>query len=195
MKIFRPAALLLFTCLLTATVIAAETAAEKEAREEKVKARLAEHARANATKSVADTPAPAKEGTPTAATDTPPSPPVAGAITTLPGIEVRGTRITEIDIKIRKLEKEIAREKKKTKSSDLDKSLNDPALTKSFSLFGGKSTEQRESVAAERVSLMEGERDLLEAMKTARTKAEVDLLQKKVDDLKAMRRDLDQALR
>jgi hypothetical protein len=113
----------------------------------------------------------------------------------LPGIEVRGTRITEIDIKIRKLEKEIAREKKKTKSSDLDKSLNDPALTKSFSLFGGKSTEQRESVAAERVSLMEGERDLLEAMKTARTKAEVDLLQKKVDDLKAMRRDLDQALR
>lgn len=117
--------------------------------------------------------------------------PIADPVTTLPGVEVRGQRITEIDIKIRKLEKDIAREKKKIKSTDLDKSLNDPALTKSFSLFGGKSTAQRESVAADRVNLMEAERDLLENMKQARTPAEIEMLQQKINDLRELRRNLD----
>ncbi|MBK8859048.1 MAG: hypothetical protein IPN11_15615 [Opitutaceae bacterium] len=110
-------------------------------------------------------------------------------------MEVRNSRITEIDLQIRKLEKDIARERKKMKSSDLDVSLNDAKTTKKFSLFGGKSTEQRESVAAERVQLMEAERDIMEAMKLPKTKAELALLQKQIDDLRMVRRDLDLATR
>ena len=108
---------------------------------------------------------------------------------------MRNSRITELDLQIRKLEKDIAREQKKMKSSDLDQSLNDAKSTRKFSLFGGKSTEQRESVAAERVSLMEAERDILEAMKQNKTPAELALLQKQIDDLRTVRRNLDTELR
>ena len=79
--------------------------------------------------------------------------------------------------------------------SDLDQSLNDAKAAKKFSLFGGKTTEQRESVAAERVSLMEAERDILEAMKQNKTPAELALLQKQIDDLRTVRRNLDTELR
>lgn len=158
------------------------TAAEKAALEARIRARLAQRALEKTTE-----PNLPVQIAPAAAV----SPAPAEAVTTLPGVEVKGHRITEIDIKIRKLEKDIAREKKKIKSTDLDKSLNDPALTKSLSIFGGKSTEQRESVSADRVNLMEAERDLLENMKQARTQAEVDMLQQKINDLRELRRNLD----
>jgi len=189
--------LLIGLCLTAAAANAAdpvESEAEKAAREARVKARLAEHAHRKATQAASKA-----EATPLA----PAAAPEPGAaavkspeeVTTLPSMEVRNSRITEIDLQIRKLEKDITRERKKMKSTDLDVSLNDAKTSKKFSLFGGKSTEQRESVAAERVQLMEAERDILEAMKLPKTKAELALLQKQIDDLRAVRRDLDLATR
>ncbi len=180
----------------------AESAEEKAAREERVKARLAEHAHRKATQAAAKAEvAPAVAIPPASATNVATTPADGAAakaaedVTTLPSMEVRNSRITELDLQIRKLEKDITRERKKMKSSDLDQSLNDAKAAKKFSLFGGKTTEQRESVAAERVSLMEAERDILEAMKLNKTRAELALLQKQIDDLRTVRRNLDTELR
>jgi len=180
----------------------AESAEEKAAREERVKARLAEHAHRKATQAAAKAEvAPAVAIPPASATNVATTPADGAAakaaedVTTLPSMEVRNSRITELDLQIRKLEKDITRERKKMKSSDLDQSLNDSKAAKKFSLFGGKTTEQRESVAAERVSLMEAERDILEAMKLNKTRAELALLQKQIDDLRTVRRNLDTELR
>lgn len=194
-----PRYLLLALGVILAGSLLAETAAEKAAREERVKARLAEHAHRKATQAAAK----AEVAPAAAAAATPAVTPAGGAaakapaeeVTTLPSLEVRNSRITEIDLQIRKLEKDITRERKKLKSSELDQSLNDAKTARKFSLFGGKSTEQRESVAAERVSLMEAERDILEAMKQNKTAAELALLQKQIDDLRAVRRNLDVELR
>jgi len=175
-----------------------ETDADKTAREARVKARLAEHAHRKATQAANKAEiAPAAPATATEGGAVTPAPakPAPEDVTTLPSMEVRNSRITELDLQIRKLEKDITRERKKMKSSDLDVSLNDAKTSKKFSLFGGKSTEQRESVAAERVQLMEAERDILEAMKLPKTKAELALLQKQIDDLRIVRRDLDLATR
>lgn len=195
--------LLLILGVTLAGSVLAETAEEKAAREERVKARLAEHAHRKATQAAAKAEVAPAVAIPPAATATTATTPVDGAaakpapeeVTTLPRMEVRNSRITELDLQIRKLEKDISREQKKMKSSDLDQSLNDAKSAKKFSLFGGKSTEQRESVAAERVSLMEAERDILEAMKQNKTPAELALLQKQVDDLRTVRRNLDVELR
>lgn len=111
----------------------------------------------------------------------------------LPKVEVRRTRVTEIEREVFEQERDIAREKQKTKSSELDRALNDPK--KSFSLFGGESTKQRETMAKERVSLMESERDILEAIAYAKTKAEKDELRKELDQIRALRRDLEAAAR
>ena len=181
----------------------AETSEEKPAREARVKAPLAEHAHRTATESDAKAEVTPAVAIPPASTATPATTPGDGTapkpapeeVTTLPSMEVRNSRITEIDLQIRKLEKDIAREQKKAKSTDLDKGLNDGKATRKFSLFGGKSSEQRESVAAERVSLMEAERDILEVMKQNKTPAELALLQKQIDDLRAVRRNLDIELR
>lgn len=187
MKLVLSCLLLLGVCL-TAAAQKQETDAEKAAREEKVKIRLAEHAHRKATQAAA-----VAETGPTSAVT--PAVGDAESITTLPSMEVRQSRITALDLQIRKLEKDITRERKKMKSSDLDASLNDAKATRRFSLFGGKSTEQRESVASERVQLMESERDILEAMKLPKTRAELAMLQKQVDDLRIVRRELDLALR
>lgn len=193
--------LLLALGVCLAGTVLAETAEEKAAREERVKARLAEHAHRKATQAAAKAEVAPAVAIPPATAASPATTPADGAVaapeevTTLPSMEVRNSRITELDLQIRKLEKDITRERKKMKSSDLDQSLNDAKAAKKFSLFGGKTTEQRESVAAERVSLMEAERDILEAMKQNKTRAELALLQKQIDDLRTVRRNLDTELR
>lgn len=184
--------LLALACATAAHASAEETAAEKAAREEKVKARLAEHALRKATD---DAPHVAPESAPAAPAPVAQAPAKADPITTLPELEVRNTRISELDVKIRKLNKDIARERKKMKSSDTDKALNSDKASRAMALFGGKSTSQRESVAAERVNLMESERDLLELMKLPATKEELKLLEQQVDSLRTVRRNLDEALR
>lgn len=121
--------------------------------------------------------------------------PAEEEVITLPKVEVTRSRIRQIDVEIRRLEKAIKRERKQLTSSNLDKALNDPAVAKAAALFGGKSTIQRESVAAERVYLMEAERDLLEKQKVPMTKTELELVQKQVEQLRTRRRELDLTLR
>lgn len=111
----------------------------------------------------------------------------------LPKVEVRRGRVTEIEREVFEQERDIAREKQKTKSTDLDRALNEP--NKAFKIFGGESTKQRESVAKERVSLMESERDILEAIAYAKTKEKKDELRKELEQIRSLRRDLESALR
>jgi hypothetical protein len=115
--------------------------------------------------------------------------------TVLPKVEVRRERITVLDQKIAEQERDIAREKKNTKPTEVDAALNGPAASKALSIFGGESSSYRANVAKERVSLMESERDILEAMKSARTKEEKAELQKQLDEIRAMRRELEKSLR
>ena len=111
----------------------------------------------------------------------------------LPKVEVRRGRVTEIEREVFEQEREIAREKQKTKSSDLDRALNEP--NKALKIFGGESTKQRETVAKERVSLMESERDILEAIAYAKTKEQKNELRKELEQIRSLRRDLETALR
>ncbi len=137
----------------------------------------------------APTPAPkdaADKNTAAKPAKTPPEP-----ATVLPQVEVRRNRLVEIDRQIMDLEDEIAREKKKTKSTETDKALNDSRVSTAAAVFGGSSAESRESLAAQRVSLMEAELGLLELSAASKTKAEKDDYQKQALELRAMRRDLD----
>jgi len=111
----------------------------------------------------------------------------------LPKVEVRRGRVTEIEREVFEQERDIAREKQKTKSTDLDRALNEP--NKALKIFGGESTKQRETVAKERVSLMESERDILEAIAYAKTKEQKDELRKELEQIRSLRRDLESALR
>ena len=115
--------------------------------------------------------------------------------TVLPMVEVRKSRITELDRQIHRQEQDIAREKKNTRPTELDKALNDSKVAKVLSIFGGESNQYRANVAKERVSLMEEEKDLLEAIARARTKEEKQELQKQLDEIRAMRRQLEKSLK
>ncbi len=119
----------------------------------------------------------------------------AEEVITLPEVEVTRSRIRQIDVDIRRLEKAIKRERKQLTSTGLDQAINSPGVSKAAALFGGKSTAQRESVAAVRVHLMETERDLLEKQKVPMTRPELELIQKQVEQLRTRRRELDITLR
>jgi hypothetical protein len=113
----------------------------------------------------------------------------------LPKVEVKKARITKLDQQLAQQDEEIAREKKNTKISDVDKALNDSKIAKPLAIFGGESSQFRQHVASERVSLMEDEKDLIEAIAHAKTKPEKAELQKQLDALRAERRELERALR
>lgn len=113
----------------------------------------------------------------------------------LPQVEVKKGRITELDLQIAKQERDIAREQQNTKPSEVDLALNDTKFARPLAIFGGESAQFRKRVASERVELMEAEKDILEAMKLAKTKAEKDKLQKELDELRAVRRELEKSLR
>ena len=81
------------------------------------------------------------------------------------------------------------------KSTELDKALNDTKVSNALSILGGQSNSYRANVAKERVSLMEDEKDLLEEIAHAKTKAEKQELQKQLEEIKAMRRELEKNLR
>ena len=115
--------------------------------------------------------------------------------TVLPKVEVKRERITELDLQIQKQEHDIAVEKKATKATETDKALNDVKIAKPLAIFGGESSQFRERVASERVQLMEAEKDILEQMKLAKTKAERAELQKQLDELRDYRRSLEKSLR
>jgi hypothetical protein len=117
------------------------------------------------------------------------------APTVLDPVEVRKRKMTEFENQLQKQEAEIIREKKNTKATELDKALNDSTVSKALAIFGGKSNEHRASVASERVSLMEEEKDLIEAINHAKTKEEKRDLQKQLDELKKVRRELEKSLK
>lgn len=204
--------------IVTAASAAEETTPKSSAREA-LRARIAEDAKkaeaAAKTSGAAKPAAPAKESDSTAterAATTAPAPtaPVAKAPaktnapakdaakekpTVLPKVEVKKGRITELDQQLAKQEQDIAREKKNLKSSEVDSALNDAKIARPLAIFGGDSTQFRTGVAAERVELMEAEKDIMEAIAHAKTKEEKAELKKQLDQLKAMRRELDKSMR
>ncbi len=115
--------------------------------------------------------------------------------TVLPKVEVKKGRITVLDQQLAKQDEEIAREKKNLKSSEVDLALNDAKVAKPLSIFGGDSAQFRKRVASERVELMEAEKDLMTAIAQAKTKKEKEELQKQLEELRTMRRELDKTLR
>jgi hypothetical protein len=117
------------------------------------------------------------------------------APTVLPKVEVKKSRITELDQTLARQEQEIARERKNLKASEVDSALNDSKIAKPLAIFGGESTQFRQRVASERVELMEAEKDVIEAIARAKSKEEKQLLQKQLDELKAVRRELEKSLR
>jgi hypothetical protein len=123
------------------------------------------------------------------------SPAAKEAATVLPKVEVKKERITVLDFEIAKQEEAIARERKNLKTTEADLALNDIKIAKPLAIFGGESAQFRKRVAAERVELMEAEKDILEAMKRARTREEKAALQKQLDELRTARRELDKTLR
>jgi hypothetical protein len=206
----RPFLTLLSLAVLCLGASAAEEAPKKQATKEEIKARLAEHARKKekaaepaqspAASTPSQTAAPvvtSKEG---AAAVTKSKNEKAAAVSkepaaVLPKVDVRKDRITELDRQLEKQNKEISREKKNTKPTPLDETLNSPKISKALSLFGGQSSDDRSNIAKERVAMMEEEREMIEAIDQATTKEEKEELQKTLDSMKAMRREFEQALR
>lgn len=115
----------------------------------------------------------------------------------LPRVDVRRDpiEIKEQYDRIYEQEKKILVEKRKTRATETDKALNAPRVSKALSVFGGESSDYRANLAKERVSLMEEEKDLMEAMVLVKTPEEKKELQKQIDELRALRRDLEKSLR
>jgi hypothetical protein len=184
----------------TATGAPAGSGKRKSGMWDAIRARMLEEAK--------KTPAPAPESEATkepsaeAAVFTAPAKsrpaPAAGAApppVMMPQVEVRQGRITELDQQLAKQDQAIARERKNITATETDTAMNDLKIARPLAIFGGESTQFRQRVAIERVELMEAEKDLMEAIARAGTKAEKDELQKQLNEMKAMRRDLERALR
>lgn len=118
-----------------------------------------------------------------------------GETVKMPVFTVTGQRLKEIDVTIRKLEKQVSREKKQLEKSNLDEALNGEKVAKAAAILGGKSTLQRASVAAVRIDSMEKELQLLETLRTPLTKDDRAMIEKLVEDQRTYRRGLDEALR
>lgn len=209
---------LLAICLPLATANAEEARpnpdAKQQATKEEIQARLEEHARRKAMGSaVADNAARDEKEAAKSKTGDPVAPAAVSAAakakedaaknaakpeeppTVLPKLEVQKGRITELDRQLAKQNKEIAREKENTKPTKLDETLNGPGISKTLAIFGGQSSTDRANIAQERVAMMEDERDLMEAIAQAQTKEDKAELQKTLDAIRAMRRDLEETLR
>ena len=124
---------------------------------------------------------------------TPATPAPVGPIIDLPTVKVQEKRIKVIDAELKKLDKQIAREKKQMKSTDLDKSLNSDKLSNAAALFGGNSASHMAAVATTRVALLEQERTLLERLKFPRTEKDQALVEKELENIRTTRRNLDSA--
>jgi len=191
--------LLFITCLTgrafaddDAKAAADKAAADKAALEERIKARLADHvAKKDAPVlpvAAAPAPASAKDAVPPPAVEAPREEPVLS----MPQMEVRKSKIIEINRELQEKDKEIAKAKKNLKSSNLDQSLNNQKVANALSIFGGKGTDVKESLAAQRLMLLEAERDVLEEWTVAKTDKERDALMAELEEYKTMSRNLDQ---
>lgn len=135
----------------------------------------------------------AAEPNPSEPAKVPAVPAPAGPVIDLPAVQVQEKRIRMIDVELKKLDKQIAREKKHLKATNLDKSINSDKLAKSAAIFGGNSASHMEAVAATRVALLEQERVLLERLKFPRTEEDQALIEKELENIRTTRRNLDNA--
>jgi hypothetical protein len=206
--------LLLSLVIVAPAAHSAEKQAKKQASDEEIIARLREHAlkkRAAKAATSPESPAPtdsvaasieqnppAKEVAQTAPEKSEAAPKKENTDESpdvLPEIQVRKDRITELDKQVAKQNREIRREKQNTKPTALDETLNGPKTSKWLAIFGGQSSEDRANIARERVAMMEDERDLIEAIAQTEDPEEKALLQRTLDAMRAMRRDLEASLR
>ncbi|HQY04796.1 MAG TPA: hypothetical protein PLQ52_01910 [Lacunisphaera sp.] len=119
--------------------------------------------------------------------------PADKAVLELPKVEVTSARVKQIDNELKKIDKQITREKKKLKSTTLDKSLNSDKVSNAAAIFGGNSASHMVAVAAARVNLLESERSLLERLKFPRTEEDKAIIEKELVNLRTARRNLDDA--
>lgn len=210
---FRFLVLLLSLVIVAPAAYPAEKQAKKQATDEEILARLRDHAlKKRAARTSAASPAaapaapaetvaaaieqnpPAKEAAATK-TEAPKADAEDNSTTVLPEIQVRKDRITELDRQVAKQNREIRREKQNTKPTALDETINGPKASRWFAIFGGQSSEDRANIARERVAMMEDERDLIEAIAQAHNPEEKAQLQRTLESMRAMRRELEAALR
>ena len=122
-----------------------------------------------------------------------PAPAASPDVLALPKMEVTAERAKKIDKEIKRVDKLIAREKAKVKPTDLDKVLNNDKVAHAAAIFGGNSADYLSAVAANRVGLLQEERDVLEAMKRPATIDELKMMEAEIEQLRTTRRDLDDA--
>jgi len=116
-------------------------------------------------------------------------------VITLPKVEVTASQIRAIDVAIKRLDKQIARETKRLEKTQADEVLNSEKVARAAALFGGKSVAQRASVTAVRLHSLEKERTLLESLKVPQPEKERKLVEKEIEAQRAYRRELDHILR
>ena len=200
-----PTLVALLLALPAAPCLAADDAPPKTSMKDLLRARLAADAK-KAPPAASKAKQPATPATPTpapapVATDESPAQPPAGKSdpTMLPQVEVRkekySARDHQLALDLHKQDQEIERERKNLKVSETDLALNDAKVARPLSLFGGNSAQFRQRVAAERVELLEAEKDIIEQIAIAQKPEEKKLLQGQLDQLREMRRQLDQSLR
>ena len=119
----------------------------------------------------------------------------AEKVVTLPRVEVTASQIREIDVALKRLDKQIARETKRLEKTQADEVLNSEKVSRAAALFGGKSAAQRASVTAVRLQSLEKERSLLESLKVPQPERERKLVEKEIEAQRAYRRELDHILR
>lgn len=204
MKSMKASVVLLL--LATARVLhGADEPAPKSAAKEALRARMAESART----APPSAPAPAKPSSPPPA-DAPAPPsaalvpsttsaPAAAAPAVLPQVEVRKGKFSERDYRLaqelNQQDQAIEREQRNLKATETDRALNNAQVSRTLSIFGGNSAVFRQRVAAERVELLEAEKDIVEQIAIAQQPEEKLALQRQLNELRAMRRQLDQTLR
>ena len=139
--------------------------------------------------------APATATTPTAAKAPPAVAKKKENVFIMPKFEVRTDRVRWLDREIKRIDKMIAREKRKVKSTDLDRALNNEKLVRAAAIFGGNTADHLSAVAATRVGILENEREILEAMKRPATIEEMAMFEEQITQLRILRRELDDAAR
>jgi hypothetical protein len=176
---------------------AADEVENKPSMKEVIKARVAADAKKKADAAASSAPASPAQPKPKATKPEDPAAPANGAApapaTELPKVEVRKGKITDVDRQIYEQDQEIAREKEKVKSTETDRALNNSKVAGALSIFGGRSSEASESLAKERVRVMEAERDLLQEISRAKTKEEKLELKKQLNELRTLRRELEKS--
>ena len=186
----RPLLSLFVASLLFPGFAFAETDKEAAEREARVKARLAEHAEAKREAARASYAQDEGKDDAEASADTSDK-----DVIVIQDFVVNSRRVSDLDIQIKKLNKKITRYSKRIKRTDLDKTLNSSDNPKVLSIFGGNTADQREAIAYERVSLMEAERDILQAMKYVQTHQKDKQLKKQLNAIRTMITQLEQNLR